>query len=262
MAKCEQRISLIPIKNYLDCDEMEDLYMSRQQKKPDYNSVKIMQDYMAALVDAYGAPYDDRILAEEEHISLNEVAAEFGITAMKARKLLITAGVYSTGLSRKIQLLYSSGRSISEIQSIIGLSRSSIHSYLPYSKGTYNMEELSTNAERTKLYRERKAVVKELQDALKRGYCIDTEELLWNVLLIYQGYTFHTIKGLKFTYHIKGNEMFVNRKEKSITKATINMAFRKAMELGSEVTGPKKLGTFGASYLYVIFGRIGVIRLP
>ena len=185
--------------------------MSRQQKKPDYNSAKIMQDYMDALVDAYGIPYDDRMLVEEEHTSLNEVAAEFGITAMKARKLLITAGVYSTGLSRKIQSLYSSGRSISEIQSIMGLSRSSIHSYLPYSKGAYDLKELSTNAERTKLYRQRKEVVKELQDALKCGCCIKVEELLWNVLLIYQGYTFHTIKGLKFTYHIKGNEMQGNR---------------------------------------------------
>ena len=236
--------------------------MSRQRKKPDYNGAKIMQDYMDALVDAYEVPYDDRMLAEEEHISLNEVAAEFGITAMKARKLLITAGVHSTELSREIQSLYSSGRSISEIQSIMGLRRSSIHSYLPYSKGVYDLKELSTNAERTKLYRQRKAVVKELQDALKCGYCIKMEELLWNALLMYQGYTFHTIKGLKFTYHIKGNEMFVNRKEKSITKATINMAFQKAVELGSEATGPKKLGTFGASYLYVIFGRIGVIRLP
>ena len=54
--------------------------------------------------------------------------------------------------------------------------------------------------------------------------------------------------------------MFVNRKERSITRATINMALRRALELGADATGPKKLGTFGASYLYMIFIQIGVIK--
>lgn len=35
---------------------------------------------------------------------LNAVAAEFGITVLKAWKLLITAGVYSTYTSRLIRL--------------------------------------------------------------------------------------------------------------------------------------------------------------
>lgn len=55
--------------------------------------------------------------------------------------------------------------------------------------------------------------------------------------------------------------MFVNRKSKSITQATVFMAFRKAMELEGTVAGPKKLGTFGASYLYPVFVKLGVIRL-
>ena len=68
---------------------------------------------------------------------------------------------------------------------------------------------------------------------------------------------FLTAKGLKFTYKMKGGEMFVSRK--SITQATVFMAFRKAQELGGVVAGPKKLGTFGVSYLYPVFVRIGVI---
>ena len=55
--------------------------------------------------------------------------------------------------------------------------------------------------------------------------------------------------------------MFVNRKSKSITQATIFMAFRKAMELRGTVVGPKKLRTFGSSYLYPVFVRLGVICL-
>ena len=54
--------------------------------------------------------------------------------------------------------------------------------------------------------------------------------------------------------------MFVNRKSKSITQATVFMAFRKVQELGGAITGPKKLGTFGASYLYPVFVRIGIVK--
>lgn len=87
-----------------------------------------------------------------------------------------------------------------------------------------------------------------------------SEELLWEVLELLQDETFCTAKGLSFTYSIRGNEMFVSRKAKSITKATVLMSFAKAMELDRIVSGPKKLGIFGASYLYPIFGRIGVIK--
>lgn len=234
--------------------------MSRQQKKPDYDSEKIMGEYMEALADAFGTPYDDRDCRDKKHVSLNELAAEFDITAMKARKLLITAGVYSTELSRKIFSLYESGKKISEIERIVGLSRASVHSYLPYSKGSYNMQELSTNAERTKLYRERKTILKKLQQSATTD-TTDMEAILWGALLLYQSYPFKTAKGLKFIYCIKGNEMFVDRKEKSITRATVNMALKNALESGAAITGPKKLGTFGASYLYPIFQHFGIISV-
>ena len=247
--------------------------MSRQQKKPDYDSEKIMKEYMDALADTFGTIYDDREMSGQEHISLNEVAAEFGITAMKARKMLITAGVYSTETSREIQSLYASGKKIPEIQSIVRLSRASVHSYLPYTKGSYNMTELSTNAERTKLYRERKTTLETLQNKFRKCGYMETmvsadvencsmqelETNLWAVLLLYQGYPFKTVKGLKFTYFIQGNEMFVDRKEKSVTRATINMALKSAVQSCGVVTGPKKLGTFGSSYLYSIFQRMGII---
>ncbi len=87
-------------------------------------------------------------------------------------------------------------------------------------------------------------------------------KLLWNVLLLHQGLNFETAKKLTFTYSIRGYEMFVSRKDKSITRSTVELAFHKALELMKEdipITGPKKLGTFGASYLYPIFIKIGVI---
>lgn len=91
------------------------------------------------------------------------------------------------------------------------------------------------------------------------------EDALWNELIRWQAHTFHTAKGLAYTYAIRGNEMFVSRKEKSITRATVNMAYRRALELqrdGGLVAGPKKLGTFGASYLYPVFVQMGVVLPP
>lgn len=100
-----------------------------------------------------------------------------------------------------------------------------------------------------------------LQENLKLGsQMVYLEELLWEALMLFQGDSFYTAKKLEFTYTIKGNEMFVSRKEKSITRATVNMSFRKAVAMDGFVSGPKKLGTFGASYLYPMFIRFGIIK--
>ena len=234
--------------------------MSRPKKKPNYNPDQVMQEFMAAVADAFGS-YDDR--EDKTFPGLNAVAAEFGITALKTRKLLITAGVYSTALSRQVAELHAGGVEISRIMKLTGLSRASVHSYLPYMKIPYKLDELSANAERIRLYRERKQKCEEFRSslpALAGQSRQEQEDTLWSMLLYLQGCVFLTAKGLKFTYKIKGGERFVNRKSKSITQATVFMAFRKAMELGGTVAGPKKLGTFGASYLYPIFVRLGVIR--
>lgn len=87
-----------------------------------------------------------------------------------------------------------------------------------------------------------------------------TIDRLWDVMELFEDHSFYTMRNLEFTYIIRGNEMFVNRKEKSITKATAEIAFRKALELDGVVSGPKKLGTFGASYLYPVFLYLGIIR--
>ncbi len=91
------------------------------------------------------------------------------------------------------------------------------------------------------------------------------ENALWEGLLRCQGESFITCKGLVFQYEIRGGEVFVDRKAKSITRATVNAAFRRAKQIEAEgglVDGPKKLGTFGASYLYPIFLRLGVLKPP
>ena len=232
--------------------------MSRPKKKPDYDAEKIMTEFLNAIAEAFGGPYDDRNREPDGGSpGLNRVAKEFGITALKARKLLITADVYSTETARAIWQLYGEGKSLEEIQEQLHLSRASVHSYLPYQKPAYKMGELSCNAERTKLYRERQQAVACLMQLKETGD--DMDDALWHALILFQKYPFHTAKNLEFTYTIKGHEMFVDRKEKSITKATVLIAFHKALELGAEATGPKKLGTFGASYLYPVFVRFGIL---
>ncbi len=104
--------------------------MPRPKKKPDYDAAQIMKDFMDTVAEAFGT-YDDR--TDSRDPGLNAVAAEFGITALKARKLLITAGVYSTALSRQIAELQSKKMKLEQIMSATGLSRASVHSYLPIS---------------------------------------------------------------------------------------------------------------------------------
>lgn len=77
--------------------------------------------------------------------------------------------------------------------------------------------------------------------------------------------TFFTVKQLAFTYRVSGNELFISRKDKSITRATVNLAYHRVRALqasGTAVTGPKILGVFGASYLFPLFVDIGVIAQP
>ena len=236
--------------------------MPRPKKKPNYNPHQIMQAFMDAIADAFGS-YDDR--DDDTAPGLNAVADEFGITSLKARKLLITAGVYSTALSRQIAELAAAGYKIEQIMKETGLGRASVHSYLPYTKIPYNLAELSANAERIRLYRERRAACMEFRDRIKQTEMtkIEQEEALWELMSRLAGCVFLTAKGLKFTYKLHGGEMFVNRKSKSITQAAVFMAYNRAVELMKEtgtVSGPKQLGTFGASYLYPVFVRIGVIR--
>lgn len=85
--------------------------------------------------------------------------------------------------------------------------------------------------------------------------------LLWHAVSLYEGTTFYTSKKLPFTYRIKGRELFCDRKEKSITEATVLRAYRKIREAhasGDPIRGPKKLSMFGAPYIWGILKGLGL----
>lgn len=75
---------------------------------------------------------------------------------------------------------------------------------------------------------------------------------LWELLEQHQGEIFYTAKNLPFIYEIRGGEMFVDRRSKSITKATFERALGRVKEEPEKVTGPKSLNVFGAPYIFAL----------
>lgn len=91
-----------------------------------------------------------------------------------------------------------------------------------------------------------------------------TRENVWQIIVLHQGETFYTKKGLPFTYKVKGGELFTDRRERSITRSTFERAYEK-LETGrsggtQKITGPKSLNVYGAPYVWAVFSGIGVVE--
>lgn len=235
--------------------------LARPKKNKETNTDDLISQLMEAVTDTFLNP-PENAADENGRMFLNLLAEEFSMTPIKVRKLLISSGVYQTEISKRINELYKSGKTIKEIQGIVGLSAASVSGYLPYQKTVYNLEVSTDVANRLRKYRNRKAMVDKLAAEFE-SETEHTKDLLWETIAAFEDYPFKTAKGLRFYYTVKGNELFISRKEKSVTRASVNIAFEMAVKLqreGSKITGPKTLRCFGASYLYPIFIRIGVIR--
>lgn len=111
------------------------------------------------------------------------------------------------------------------------------------------------------------------------------DELLWRTVFMFQDFPFYTSSGLSFSYQVKrkrngeySGELLVSRKEssKTLTKSSVLLAFHKVLEdisvgeksggkelLLHEYKGPKAIGQiFGVSYVYSLFWRLGLIKVP
>lgn len=84
--------------------------MPRPKKKKN-NMEELSQQVFEAVTDAYLNPTEDTA-DENGKMSLNVLADEFSMSRIKLRKLLITAGVYETQISLKVNELYNSGKTI------------------------------------------------------------------------------------------------------------------------------------------------------
>lgn len=91
------------------------------------------------------------------------------------------------------------------------------------------------------------------------------EIALWDAVTAHQNQSFTTSgrgsrPGIPFTYEIRGAEMFVSTRAKSITRSIILFAYHKVN--GQQISGPKAIGVHGDSYIYAVFKAIGVIIPP
>lgn len=229
-----------------------------------------------------------------EHKSLSAFRQELrekgiSLSTSKIKKILITGGCWTTKRSRKIQELYAryisegmrSNEAVDRIAAELGISKVNVSVNLPYSTVVYKLEERSKNARRCERYRAKRManmggvephVAPSLAELLKELDDNAAESLLWERIAELQGTSLHTSGrngsgGVEFTYSVRTNksgswrgELFISTKKKSITRATVMKAYRRAAELDGVVPGPKTLGTFGASYLYSIFQSLGIIK--
>ena len=173
----------------------------RPRKKPDYDRTEQIDVLLEKAVDLFGEPFDDRKERSKDAPSIRDVANAMDATPLKIRKILITTGYYSTELSRKVQGLYAKGYSIQQIMEETGLKKSSVHGYLPYIKGNYNLPEATLDAEYSCIYRKRISVCERLCRKLDSP---DVEEYLWDAIVAFADYPFKTETGLPMKYTVEG----------------------------------------------------------
>ena len=252
------------------------------------------QEYIKQICDLYGDVYDDR---EEDsspggldwqpgvkanHTSLQQfqhtLDQEYNIklSTAKIRKILISGGCWTTERSREVAELFEKYGSVARVAEELEVSDALVTMYLPYEKTVYDLEDKSGGAKRTEKWRER------------RNDDGDWKEWLWQAIIEMEGDMFTTAgrgsrPGVKFKYEVSraggsggrhysgenvpgfGNELWIIkdgvRKEKSISRSTVELAYRRAQEANGDVAGPRALSIPGAhSYLYPILVKLGVIR--
>ena len=202
--------------------------MPRKKKKPNYDSNSIIEEYFKAVEDCLKK-------RNNSDNSLRSIADEFGISHLKVRKILITTGMYSTEKSRMIKELKEKGKSNIEIMRITGLSRASVNSYLPYTKIVYNAEELSTNAERIRKYRERQQILKRVETCITVNP-EDVYDIVWQAITKFEGYPFYTDKNSKYSYTVNGEEVFIKNRKISINRESVNKALGIVMRTDMSAT--------------------------
>lgn len=238
-----------------------------------------MEELIVRAVEAAQAPFTPS--RKPELPSLRSVAEELGTTVIRTRKLLITADYFTSPTASTVQRMKSAGKTIEEIGAALRLKPAAVYGYLPYENLAYNLPQTTSNADRHKRYR----ATKKLRAAVQAGSTEKIAEALWKAVIIFENYPFSTsgrgvLSGVEYTYQVSrkggsggrhyggnsipgyGNEIWLTvngeKKEKSISRSTVELGFQKYLEALEEegtVSGPKKLGVFGASYLLPLFQR-------
>lgn len=83
-----------------------------------------------------------------------------------------------------------------------------------------------------------------------------TPQEVWAMLQAHEGETFYTAKGLPFHYLIHGRELFVNRKNKSITISTVANALariKRGRLPGRQSPAPRRSAATGPATFTLCF---------
>ena len=263
--------------------EMEAYKLGRHKKYPD--AEKTIATFFATVSDSYNHPGAGE-MSQDGHKSQALLAEEFGISRLKVRKILITTGDMHYPETSRIQQLLASGMKKSDACEYLNMAISTLNSFLPYDKGVYKLADVSNYAENSRVYRERRAAVANLHDHLELP---DVSVWLWRCICLFQGYPFTTSgrgnrAGTHFTYEVSqagagggrhyqgeqvesfGNELWIvqnkEKREKSISRSSVDYALQIVIDRrnrGEEITGPKQLKIYGASYVYSIYNRFGLV---
>ena len=238
-----------------------------------------MEELITRAVEAAKAPFTPDRKAELP--SLRSVAEQLGTTVIRTRKLLITADYFTSPTATAVHRMKAEGKSIEEIGATLRLKPAAVYGYLPYDNLAYNLPETTSNADRHKRYR----ATKKLREAIDTDNTVKISAALWRCVIIFEGYPFSTLgrgarSGVEYTYQVShtpsaggqhydgysipgyGNEIWLTvngeKKERSISRSSVELGFQKYLEVLEKegtVSGPKKLGVFGASYLLPLFQR-------
>lgn len=97
--------------------------------------------------------------------SVKKTAKKVGTTLVRAQRILITEGLWSSPTSEKVATLYSRGKSVSEIAEELFVSEKTVQAYLPYTRTDkgYGGEDRSTDALKSDDYRKRMHIAAEAQ---------------------------------------------------------------------------------------------------
>ena len=227
----------------------------RPKKKPYYDREQNINDLLEQATSLVEVGYDDRVERPPDAPTITFVAETMKTSRMRVRKLLITAGYYSTDISRKVQELYEQGMSIQEIGKKLDLGRSAIHSMLPYKKGIYKLNDPTLNAEQCQQFQRRKKACYQLREHLDEECC---SGYLWEAIQAFEDYHFLDERKRPVRYSVDCETVcFGNLR---ITRKEIMEAFQRARKIQHSdgcVCDASRLCCQGASELYTVFLRLG-----
>lgn len=224
----------------------ENLRKRGRPRKKEYDEAEQMRQ----LLDRVDAAYD-------ETGELVNTAKKLGMSNIRLKKLLITSGKLKYPETEQIQQLLKEGKSIDEIGEILGLKKSSINSYLPYSKIAYKTDETSANAERCDLFRKRKAAVREIRDADSLEKCID----------LFCKYKFPMPSGEKFSYTVSSDYLsgepamiieMMDRNDSNYRILRLASVIEAYELIRKGKLSPEKKDEWESDYIRSIFDRFGL----